>query len=74
MSTQTQKLQQQIDDLEIKLAFQEHTIDELNDAVTQQQITLDKLNVQIVFLVNKLKSMEPSNIANMSEETPPPHY
>ncbi|KXF82863.1 SlyX family protein [Enterovibrio coralii] len=68
------RLQKQIDDLEIKQAFQEHTIEELNDAITQHQLTIDKMTSQISFLVTKLKAMEPANIASMSEETPPPHY
>ncbi|AMG30371.1 SlyX protein [Grimontia hollisae] len=74
MTETEQLLQKQIDDLEIKQAFQEQTIEELNDALTQQQRTLDKMNTQIAFLVTKLKAMEPANIASMSEETPPPHY
>lgn len=69
-----QSLQQQIDNLEIKQAFQEHTIEELNDALTQQQMTTTKLAAQIAFLVSKLKAMEPSFIASISDETPPPHY
>ncbi len=74
MTEKEKALQQQLDDLEIKMAFNEHTIDMLNDALTQQQLILDKLQVQVGFLVNKLKAMEPVNIASMSEETPPPHY
>ncbi len=69
-----ERLQQQIEDLEIKLAFQEHTIEELNDAVTEQQNAIMRMNTQIAFLVTKLKAMEPANIASMNEETPPPHY
>lgn len=67
-------LQEQINNLEIKVAFQEQTIDELNDALTEQQKSLAKLTTQIAFLITKLKAMEPSNMANASEETPPPHY
>ncbi len=74
MTEKEKALQQQIHDLEIKVAFNEHTIEELNDALTQQQLTLDKLHIQVGFLVNKLKAMEPANIASMAEETPPPHY
>ncbi|MFD2176973.1 SlyX family protein [Veronia pacifica] len=74
MTEHQPQLQKQIDDLECKLAFQEHTIEELNDALTEQQKSIDKLNTQIAYLVTKLKAMEPSNIANMAEETPPPHY
>lgn len=73
MTTQNE-LASQIEALEIKLAFQERTIDELNDAITVQQQQLDKLTTQLSFLLTKLKAMEPSNIASMAEETPPPHY
>ncbi|MEZ8141341.1 SlyX protein [Enterovibrio norvegicus FF-33] len=69
-----QQLQKHIEDLEIKQAFQEHTIEELNDAVTAHQKAIDRMNTQIAFLVSKLRSMEPANIAGMDEETPPPHY
>ncbi|UJF19204.1 SlyX family protein [Vibrio sp. SS-MA-C1-2] len=65
---------QQIDSLEYKVAFQEQTIEELNDALTQQQLLIDKMAVQLKYLVDKLKEMEPSNMASAKDETPPPHY
>ncbi|QIR05127.1 SlyX family protein [Salinivibrio costicola] len=68
------KLQQQIDDLECKVAFQEDTIEQLNDALTQQQGDIERMTVQIQYLVGKLKDVAPTNIASQSEETPPPHY
>lgn len=73
--TETEKnLQKKIEDLEIKYAFQEHTIDELNDALTDLQKTCTTMSQQIVFLVSKLKTMEPAHLAHSSEESPPPHY
>ncbi|KDM90574.1 SlyX family protein [Photobacterium galatheae] len=68
------KLQAQIDELEMKQAFQEQTIEELNDALTQQQFLIEKMQVQMRYLVGKVKSGQVSNIASESEETPPPHY
>ncbi|SIO17529.1 SlyX family protein [Salinivibrio sp. ES.052] len=68
------KLQQQIDDLEYKIAFQEDTIDQLNSALTQQQGDIERMTAQIQYLVSKLKNIEPENIASQAEETPPPHY
>ncbi len=65
---------QRIDDLECQLAFQEHTINELNDALAQQQLLISKMQEQMQYLVSKLKSMEPSNMADASQEAPPPHY
>jgi SlyX protein len=56
------------------VAFQEHTIDALNEALAHQQIQIDKMQFQLRHVIDKVKGMEPSNIAKMSEETPPPHY
>lgn len=68
------ELTQHINDLEIKISFQEYHIEQLNDVVAKQQSDIDKLNVQLRFLMNKFHAMEPSNIASNAEETPPPHY
>ena len=65
---------QAIEELQTKLAFQEHTIDALNDALSSQQRRLEKMEFQLKHVIDKVKGMEPSNIAKMSEETPPPHY
>ena len=65
---------QEIEELQTKIAFQEHTIDVLNDALTSQQYQIEKLQVQMRHVLEKVKGFEPSNIATMSDETPPPHY
>lgn len=69
-----EQLQARIDELEMKQAFQEQTIEDLNQALTEQQFLIDKMQVQLKFMVGKVKGMEPSNMASESEETPPPHY
>ncbi|GFD72280.1 SlyX family protein [Alteromonas marina] len=76
-----EQLQQQIDsangyieELQTKLAFQEHTIEALNDALSSQQKQLDELAFKVRHLIDRIRSIEPSNIAKQSEETPPPHY
>ncbi|MFQ0972585.1 SlyX family protein [Gilliamella sp. wkB308] len=65
---------QQIELLETKVAFQEITIEELNQAVTNLQADVSKLKEQLMLLSQKLQATQTSNIANLSEETPPPHY
>ena len=70
----TQTLINRIDDLECKLAFQEQTIDELNEALTQQQLLISKMQDQMKYVVGKVKNMDNSNLEDASEETPPPHY
>ncbi|WP_318443706.1 SlyX family protein [Photobacterium leiognathi] len=72
--TEIEQLQYRIDELEMKQAFQEQTIDDLNEALTKQQFMIDKMEVQLRFLVGKVKGMQTSNMATESEETPPPHY
>lgn len=69
-----QQLQQRIDDLECKLAFQEQTIDELNAALTKQQLLINKMQDQMKYVVGKMKNMDTSNLADPANETPPPHY
>ncbi len=66
--------EQYLAELEMKITFQEKAIEELNQALIQQQLTIDKMQVQLRYLVNKLKDVQPSNIASQAEETPPPHY
>ncbi|MCG7496952.1 SlyX family protein [Vibrio sp. Of7-15] len=71
---ETTKLQEKIDDLECRLAFQEQTIEELNDALSQQQLLINLMQDQMKYVVGKVKNMDTSNLADPSEETPPPHY
>ncbi|CCN50309.1 Protein slyX [Vibrio nigripulchritudo MADA3029] len=68
------ELQQRIEDLECQLAFQEQTIEELNEALSQQQLLISKMQDQMKYVVGKVKNMDASNMADASEETPPPHY
>ena len=63
-----------VDELETKVAFQENTIEQLNQALIEQQFIIDKMQLQLRYLAQKLKDVQPSNIATQAEETPPPHY
>lgn len=64
----------QIEQLETKVAFQEDTIEQLNDALTNQQHQLEKLQFQMQYLLDKVKTMQGSNIAREDQDVPPPHY
>lgn len=68
------KMINQIEQLETKISFQEITIEELNQAVILLQSEMIKLKEQLSLLSKKLQITQVSNIATMSEETPPPHY
>lgn len=74
MNSELHPLLQRIDELEMKVAFQENTIEQLNQSLIEQQFILKKMQIQLRYLAQKLKDMQPSNIATQAEETPPPHY
>ena len=67
-------MNQQLERLETKLAFQEMTIEQLNQTVTALQSDVSKLKEQLTLLSHRLKASQISNIASATEETPPPHY
>ncbi|MCL1091207.1 SlyX family protein [Shewanella profunda] len=69
-----QGVPEQIEELQTKLAFQELTVEELNQEVIKLNRLVAYQQHQIQLLVGKLQAMEPSNIATPAEETPPPHY
>ena len=69
-----EQLESRVNDLECQLAFQEQTIEELNEALSQQQMLITRMQDQMKFVVGKVKNMDGSNLADASEETPPTHY
>ena len=67
-------VQTDIEQLQMKMAFQEDTIESLNQALILQQKQMDDLQFQLKQLVSKMSAIEPSNMASEKEEMPPPHY
>jgi uncharacterized coiled-coil protein SlyX len=61
-------------ELETRLAFQERTLQELNEVVVRQQGEIDRLIRELETLKTQMRSMAPYPVAGRDEETPPPHY
>jgi SlyX protein len=66
--------EERIIELETKLAYQEHTIQQLNDIVAEQQRKLDRVESSLKSLVARFRDMSEgvSNINPLHEK--PPHY
>lgn len=67
-------MENRLEDIETRIAYQEASIEELTDAMLAQQKTIEALQVQLDYFKSVLKELTPSAVAPMSEETPPPHY
>ncbi len=68
------QLEQRIEELEMKLAFQESTIEALDQQVIKLNSLVEEQQEKLRILISKIQQVEPSNIATQAEETPPPHY
>ena len=61
-------------DIESKLAHQEHTIGQLNDAVTSQQAQIMQLKSLCESLVQRMNAMSESTDGGDPLNERPPHY
>jgi len=69
-----QPLEARIEQLEMKVAFQEDNIETLNQEIFEQQRRIQQLIEQVTLLAVKLKESEPNQLASEKEEMRPPHY
>ena len=67
-------MENKIIDLQSKLAFQDETINELNEVITDQQNQLDQLREEIRLLGLRIASVAESSSTSEEKEQPPPHY
>jgi uncharacterized coiled-coil protein SlyX len=65
-------LSERIDALEMRLTYQDVTIETLNQTITAQWIEIDRLTRQVAELRDRLQEAE-SNAPGPANE-PPPHY
>lgn len=60
--------------LEIRLAYQDRTIEELNGAVTTQWKEIDALKRLVKSLLEEVENLEEGLRQGGPKEPPPPHY
>ena len=65
-------LSERIDALEMRLTYQDVTIETLNQTITAQWVEIDRLTRQVAELKERLREAESSAPGPANE--PPPHY
>lgn len=66
-------IDERINELESRLAFQDDTIQALNDELVVQQRLIERLQMQVVALVKRQDEVS-SQFGQAESEAPPPHY
>jgi len=64
----------QLIDIETKIAHQEHTVAELNDVLTSQQAQIANLELQVRTLTDRVKAISEAAPGGGDDDGPPPHY
>lgn len=63
-----------IDALEMRIAYQDRALDDLNRAVLEQWKQIDSLTRQVANLIDRVREAEESAGTSPRSEPPPPHY
>ncbi|WP_369958977.1 SlyX family protein [Pseudomonas benzenivorans] len=66
-------LEERITELESRLAFQDDTIQALNDEIVTQQRLLERVRLQLEALAKRQEELS-GQLDVAEDEAPPPHY
>ena len=66
------EIEERINDLQSRLAFQDDTIQALNDVLVAQQRQLERLQLQMTALIKRQEEVG-SQFGMAEDEAPPPH-
>ena len=69
-----EQLHNRIEELEMKLTFQDQTIEELNSALIQQQIDFRKITRMLENVASQVENINQEGQGDKHVEPPPPHY
>ena len=67
-------MDERVERLEIKLSYQDDTVQALSDIVARQDRDIEFLKREITMLKEKLQDIHVSVVKPEADETPPPHY
>lgn len=67
-------VERRVAELEAQLAFQDGTIETLNQSLVALRAQTDALERRLAALESKLKGFESSAVGRIEDEPPPPHY
>jgi len=63
-----------LEQIEVKLAYQDDTVRELSDVIYRQQLLIDALEQRCRRLEERITSMASATPASSAEDEKPPHY
>lgn len=66
-------LEARVMELESRLAFQDDTIQALNDELVEQQKRIERMQVQFSALARRQEELQ-GQVGIAEDEAPPPHY
>ncbi len=66
-------MQDDIIELQTRIAFQDGVIEQLNEVVTRQQTQIDRLQRQLTKLNGQVENLQQDQVLRQADE-PPPHY
>jgi len=64
---------ERLQDLEMRFAFLDNTVDQLNKFATQQQLEIEQLKKQLEYSHQQLTNLK-NVLKTQSDNEPPPHY
>lgn len=67
-------MQDDIIELQTRIAFQDGVIEQLNQVVTRQQTQIDRLQRQFDKLNGQIENLQQDQVVRQADELPPPHY
>jgi SlyX protein len=74
LTSDVETLAARIDALEIRIAYQDQVIEDLNAAITDQWKQIDALTRRMEGLTDRVREAENRAAASSAPEPPPPHY